>query len=303
MSHSQSVPTPLTRRGFTLIELLVVIAIIAILIALLLPAVQAAREAARRSNCKNNLKQIGIGLHNYHDVHLSLPPGYVWGGVGDFGLSWGTFLLPFIEQENLQEQGDVAVAMDNGWFDFLDASAGTVPPAFRIPIAMYACPSDVGPDENDQFSDMGKSNYSGVSGNSNRQSGAAGLGGNGAFFRNSDVRFADITDGLSNTLVVGERAYDLQGKLRSGGGNVLGSIWAATPTANGGHSGYLWTVCELTGGRLVNRDSGVMYSSYHPGGAQFLLGDGSVRFISENLDGTVQQQLATIGGGEVVEVP
>ena len=140
-------------RGFTLIELLVVIAIIAILIALLLPAVQQAREAARRTQCKNNMKQIGLAMHNYHDVHLCFPPGYitttpcesatVWPAcnAGELGLySWGTFVLPYIDQSNLYNQltpGTVPLQVN--------LTIPAVLQSLRQPLSMFLCPSDPGP--------------------------------------------------------------------------------------------------------------------------------------------------------------
>jgi len=214
MSSTQKVCTSgaRTKRGFTLIELLVVIAIIAVLVALLLPAVQQAREAARRSSCKNNLKQIGLALHNYHDTHTALPPGYVV--QIDFRSSWGwsSYLLPFLDQAPLYQQLDVgsqplATALTNA--NLLDL--------MQKPISGFRCPSDTSPevnnehtlrDVNDVEQEVASSNYLGVH-DGDYWSNVTGEQHQGTFFANTNRSFRDYTDGLSNTIVVGERNWKL----------------------------------------------------------------------------------------------
>ncbi len=202
------------RRGFTLIELLVVIAIIAILVALLLPAVQQAREAARRSSCKNNLKQIGVALHNYHDTHNAIPPAYaasiqatgVLADPGPTGWGWGVMMLPFIEQGALYD----AVRPNTEPFHEDFATAGTPGAAQRVqlqqPIPTYRCPSAPGPNINNHRSNYGTSNYVAIYGahsGAGTQTGA----GNGCMFYNSSINFRDLLDGTSNVIIIGERAW------------------------------------------------------------------------------------------------
>ena len=212
------------RSGFTLIELLVVIAIIAILVALLLPAVQQAREAARRSSCKNNLKQIGLAMHNYHDVHSALPYGfYSFEGDPNFSRnrdSWFQRLLPFVEQAALYDQYE----RSTGPQVWSDAEAA------RTRIATYLCPSN--PEYAYTTSGMGayfRGNYGANSGSINGQ--GTTTSSNGLFFRNSRIRFADITDGTTNTILVGEgvvRRVDT-----TGSGNAY-SPWSEAGTYWGG---------------------------------------------------------------------
>jgi len=285
------------RSAFTLIELLVVIAIIAILIALLLPAVQQAREAARRTQCKNNLKQLGLAMHNYHDVAGQFPPG--WVRVLPDGASrarsaygWTIALMPYIDAANiyneLDPQGDLAYA-------FTDPVKLAL---MRTPQPGWRCPSDVGPEMNARRPMRGRtgpilwqargtalSNYVGAF-----TSGGTALNNtkyNGTFDHNSKTKIRDYTDGTSNTIVIGERAYK------------LGNIYPEAST--------LWAVYHLiqanarrihglvfSGKGLINstnqsnsthqNTSRIGLSSLHVGGVQVLLGDGSVRFLSENID-------------------
>lgn len=288
--------TTLRRRAFTLIELLVVIAIIAILIALLLPAVQQAREAARRSSCKNNFKQIGLALHNYHDTHRILPPGYCRAGTGNYNnfIGWGTFILPFLDQANLYNQISSNGAFDIKWNTLTaitDGPAKTVLPA-------YICPSDpMGGTNSDISGGYGKSNYLMVG--SKYPASAPII----AFGRNSAVRIRDFTDGVSNTMLGGERTTQ--------GSNNIGGIWIG---ASGASAGYiihgapqflresdpsLYLVSTQINGTTTN-DGRYGFSSAHVGGAHFLLGDGRVRFLSENIDKTTYDNLASIEDGNVL---
>jgi len=293
------------KAGFTLIELLVVIAIIAILVALLLPAVQQAREAARRSQCKNNLKQMGLALHNYHDVHSAFPPGwaqmksakgydpnptYVHSGTGYINVpgnvtfpawGWGAMLLPYLDQLALYQRGigaDVPLS-DEG--DAADIS--------KISLVVFACPSDVGPKVRNGVSGSqlvaAKSNYAANWGH-RVSSNPSYLGGDkdvttGLFWGNSRVRVRDVTDGTSNTIAIGETVWS-----HSDGANWNAKAWAGCK-----QSGRAQCTFDLvaTGGFPINpNETGnnrfMSFHSRHVGGAHFTLADGSVRFISEHVE-------------------
>lgn len=311
------------RRGFTLIELLVVIAIIAILVSLLLPAVQQAREAARRTQCKNNLKQIGLAIHNYHDVHRSFPPGVVYSTSTVHGFAWGTFILPFIEQRPLYETLNVSTEGDVfGTWNNRDPGAKTV-------LTAYICPSDTGRVD----SSMGHSNYIGVnSGEKARRRGNdvirdhAAVGANeqhskGLFTRDVARRIRDITDGTSNTLVVGERASllsapNLNGTAQCSAGQWIGvralRFWsgdqvslqsqrAVMGIAGSGINSTLITKGGGTRETLDNTECTLNFNSNHTGGAQFLLGDGSVRFLSENINHIFEAGTRTFIANSVYE--
>lgn len=316
------------RSAFTLIELLVVIAIIAILVALLLPAVQQAREAARRSSCKNNLKQMGLALHNYHDVHNILPPGVVRpshtvsaGYFGKPGWGWGTMLLPFIEQANLYESMNVNVNRMEDTPEMLQYTQTSIP--------TYLCPSSPAPRINTKhkknaWSEVdcpATSNYKGVFGSRNEgERTSTGLepscptvccwlyghcmgAETGLFGANSLVKFRDITDGLSNTLAIGEVTY---GDLGDGVDRAA-SVWAgmsdqstANTTTNDRPVRVLVHSLAGTTARRINGTFRNAFSSHHPGGAQFLLADGSVRFISEVIDGDTSEFLADRADAQVL---
>ena len=280
-------------RGFTLVELLVVIAIIGVLIALLLPAVQQAREAARRIQCQNHLKQIGLAIHNYHDIHLALPPGHVvqqsdsdWsGGSSDPNVEswgWGALILPFIEQGALYDRAGI------GKGTLLENVAD---PVALTPVASYRCPSDTGPavGTGRVYTNWALSNYKGSYGHRHRaiqitptpaaQTGAIlPIGGLGT---HDSLRMRDITDGTSNTIAIGEVAWK-RGDLFH-----QAAVWAGATRGKGGNA----TRDLYAGGRAaINHSNSVVnelvesFSSLHPGGAQFVLVDGSVHFISENID-------------------
>lgn len=261
-----------SRDGFTLVELLVVIAIIGVLVALLLPAVQAAREAARRSSCGNNLKQIGLAIHNYHDTHLKLPSGTVW-TAGDYAWGWGALILPQMEEENLWTTlGSGSIPLDN-------TLAAT-----QTKVDAYRCPSDTSPDtfeigwtwDKKNFP-IGVSNYVGMGGEK------SGHVTNGVFHQNSEIRFRDVTDGTANTILVGERAGSLNGVTWHAG------AWAGT--ANAPHTkDYFYDVMAHTR-RPINYSSNPNWdyrhsvlSSLHPGGAQCVFVDASTHFLSETID-------------------
>jgi prepilin-type N-terminal cleavage/methylation domain-containing protein len=299
------------RRAFTLIELLVVIAIIAILIALLLPAVQQAREAARRSQCVNNLKQLGLALHNYHDSHLVFPPG--WIGVaanaantqGNSGFAWGTHILPYVDQAPLYQQLNFNV------------SCYAVPqnqPALNAILPVFRCPSDPGANVWTMFEEANPSNPLARLPNANYVASFGTEGyedlcdpdplypalqctGDGVFFHNSRVRMGDLTDGSSNTIFVGEHRTDTSAPVLA-----VGPPWYST-----------WVGYVVDGEEPAARFLGVSdhtpnhpslhiddYHSWHVGGTHFLFGDGRVRFLTENVDINLYKAITTRAQGETV---
>ncbi len=295
------------RRGFTLIELLVVIAIIAILVALLLPAVQQAREAARRTQCKNNLKQLGLALHNYHDAMKTFPPGYVslfdaTGNDTGPGWGWASFLLPQLEQSPLFNQVN---------FNFgIEHAANATPRVQKLPT--FLCPSDIAPDRwqaarrdlstgafLSNICEVASANYIGMFGTFE-----PGVGGDGVSFRNSHVGLRDMTDGSSSTLMVGERSF------RLGEATWTGAVIGAVIVADG--SDGVGTGPPEPASSIILGHSGDGYSpgnprshvnqfySLHAGGVQFLFGDGHVGFLNSSLDYGVYQALTTRAGGEPV---
>jgi len=289
-------------RGFTLIELLVVIAVIAILIALLLPAVQQAREAARRTQCRNKLKQIGLALHNYHDTHGVFPPGYVdrvsdstQPSSGDLGpgFAWGTLLLPYLDLSVLFHH----IEFEDDATDEHNAGHG------RESLDVFLCPSDPSQDwfniqdsggANIQDSagndlKLGFSNYVGMYGYGNVTA-DPGLG-TGLLFRNSSVRMRDITDGSSNTFAAGERTFErspstwyaaIPGFSRNAGMPMMPMMTEGPPALILGHVGQ---TTPMVMHHTPNQTTHVVnFVSQHEGGAHFLLCDGSVRFVGENMD-------------------
>tara|TARA_R110002095_G_C4242695_1_gene239156 strand:+ start:1081 stop:1977 length:897 start_codon:yes stop_codon:yes gene_type:complete len=291
------------KTGFTLIELLVVIAIIAILIALLLPAVQQAREAARRSTCKNNLKQLGLAMHNYAETHGTFMPG----AIASNYLGWTAMILPFIEQSSLYDQ-----------FDWRQGSY-TSPAAGKINlgqnrISVYLCPSS-SVEQSQLTSSVEKGftqHYVGVSGpkgvnvaDSQNYSvdGASqargGVATQGVFYLNSKIKFRDITDGNSNTFAFGESSWNEKTNFRNwvrGGTDTTNDFWmdCCKNVANAINS-------EVTNAGATDWND-VSYGSEHTGGAHFSMCDGSVRFISENIDYNVFLSTASRNGNEVTTV-
>jgi prepilin-type N-terminal cleavage/methylation domain-containing protein/prepilin-type processing-associated H-X9-DG protein len=337
------------RQGFTLIELLVVIAIIGILIGLLLPAVQKVREAASRMKCTNNLKQIGLALHGYHDVNNVFPPGYIDGNTNpastpnnDVGPGWGwaSFLLPYLEQGNVYNQIHFSMPILSQ-------------PISQLPLAIFQCPSDgyqmpvtlYDSTFSNPIGTVAHGNYAGCNGwvecfnnagggynpssdggsAEDGDSGGTGQSGDGLFYRNSRNRIANVTDGLSNTIVVGERCAAHSPTTWTGA--VTGArcpAWMATtpwttpytpPSQamnNGNGSAYdnadydealVLAHCNAT--HLPCADQPFQdpdtYWSMHTGpGANFLFGDGSVHFLTRSIDPYTYQHMATIAGGEVL---
>ncbi len=293
------------RSGFTLVELLVVIAIIGVLIALLLPAVQAAREAARRSSCINNLRQQGLAIQNYHGQQRHFPDG---GRLHDIqtqtGVSWRVLILPQLEQAALYATIDPTP--NGGAGNFIEPQ-GQMPVLFRCPSTE---PAVIG------VSTLQTSNYWGVAGVPREGEGrdlenivCGDLHENGVFYPGSKTRIAEITDGTSNTLAIGERTYSFRAWM-------TGSTWFGDPKVricseaanqirypiNASHErwGYFKGHNPLPlGGMRTMLLNDLFFGSFHPGGAHFALADGSVQFLPEEIDFTVFEELATIAGGEV----
>ncbi len=279
------------KSAFTLVELLVVIAIIGILIALLLPAVQAAREAARRMQCSNNLKQMGLALHNYHSALKCFPPGNIsWPATSSTrGWGWGVFILPYMEQSALYD----ALNPNRIRIDQVEGGKYPAPgsPLTQTRLDFYRCPSDTGADINPHRGDHGTSNYAGVFGNGTPagrdpnggsypnmfESGHDWRAGNGMFYANSATRIRDIGDGTTNVLAIGERTFSTVGRYEYHGAIWVGKWehgrWSSTTRAIRNND------AECIFGTAVRA-----FSSRHPGGLNFVLADGSVRFISANTD-------------------
>ncbi|UUO08666.1 DUF1559 domain-containing protein [Blastopirellula sp. J2-11] len=295
-------------RGFTLVELLVVIAIIGVLIALLLPAVQQAREAARRSACTNNFKQVGLAIHNYHDTHLAFPLSahFSSGNCGSQAVpwnenywrySWGAHILPYLEQTALYD--NISFEKNYNFQSNTLSDIGMTVDAFLCPSDPQGDPRTVrtggisngGPDNKD---DLGRSNMASTADSRDWScaSNRARIDGNGVLFNFSKTNFASITDGTSNTMLVGEVTGGI-------GGSYEGNYWSVINHADtaGGINGPHTVPGGMTGSWSLDTQE---FSSYHPGGCHFLMGDASVHFLSENINQTVLADLTTRSGGEVV---
>lgn len=329
---------PTIRRGFTLIELLVVIAIIGVLIGLLLPAVQKVRESANRLKCKNNLKQIGLALHSYHDRSNSFPPGYVStvgpGGFDDDlgpGWGWATFILPDVEQGNVHRQINLKTDITDPIHTtvrmtslpvFRCPSDGDAKPVFTVNMLGDATPDYSTPllDANGQPVRVAHANYVGMFGQPeiapdpgylDRADPERALRFQGMLYRNSKVRIPDVSDGTSNTTFIGERSSNLAYATWTGavtGGQVpprdpnpFGYDPESAPILLLGHSGTADDVPPHTPNSPVNHIDD--FWSRHTNGVNFLFVDGSVRSISESINPIVWYAIATRAGGESVALP
>jgi prepilin-type N-terminal cleavage/methylation domain-containing protein/prepilin-type processing-associated H-X9-DG protein len=307
------------RRAFTLIELLVVIAIIGVLIALLLPAVQAAREAARRAQCTNNLKQIGIAIHNYHDTRGALPGAYLVYQVTSFSAL--SQMLPHLEQGNLHNALNFSLP-------YSDPTNTTV---LMASVSGFICPSDY---PNPIPSRGAQTNYMADMGSWIVWQASTGPNANlpppnGAFYGNSSTRFAAVTDGLSNTGVFSERVMaDGSNGISSPRSDVYFSpagpttideavalcqainiddlsnqfpLFMGAPWVNGQHVFLHVTPPNSRSCGFFTQLRAIMPpSSRHPGGVNLLLGDGSVRFTKDTINVNTWRALGTIRGGEVI---
>jgi prepilin-type processing-associated H-X9-DG protein/prepilin-type N-terminal cleavage/methylation domain-containing protein len=293
-------------RAFTLIELLVVISIIGVLIALLLPAVQAAREAARRAECVNNLKQIGLALHNYHSSHQSFPPGYVSnfdasGNDTGPGWGWAAMLLPQMEQKPLFDaiNFNTPIELPSNQTSRLVLIGGFLCPTDSVLPSWLATMRDASGVPTLSVCQIATANYVGVYGTSD-----PGIDGDGIFFRNGNIGIRNITDGTAQTIAVGERSQNLGQATWAGA--VTGAV--LFPVDNDG-IGYPRAesapgmVLGHAGGRYGPGNPGGevnQFYSRHPGGVNFLFADGHVSFLKTTMTNTTFRALATRAGGETI---
>ncbi|HWL07166.1 MAG TPA: DUF1559 domain-containing protein [Planctomicrobium sp.] len=310
--------------GFTLIELLVVIAIIAILVSLLLPAVQQAREAARRSQCKNNLKQIGLAIHNYHDTHSIFPPGSFHTGSGGCadglrGSTWFHHLLPYVDQMAYYNQylaprmGSGCVSATPTRNEIYDVETA----ARNIQFSVFMCPSDPSKGAISPNGFMG--NYVASGGTTHFGMGAdRGLDLDGMFFRQSALKMRNVVDGTSNTLMASESIIRGKSSIQSEGsaGNYWNGLWPGgfmfstleppnTPVRDRAHTcrhpslTFKQAPCQSVAATATETYI-VFARSMHTGGVQVAMMDGAVRFVSDNIHRQTFQALSTRQEGELI---
>ncbi|HEY0983011.1 MULTISPECIES: DUF1559 domain-containing protein [unclassified Schlesneria] len=316
-------------RGFTLIELLVVIAIIAVLIALLLPAVQQAREAARRTQCKNNLKQLGLAIHNYNDVVNILPASITNIRAGEGCCSFSgvgalVHLLPYFDQAPLYNTINFNSRLGS-WTEPVPSTAPVGNRYFEITPPGLRCPSDTTPttypltgyESGTSFNwatasyglSDGAQHHSSYMGCTSYQGNVFGTGGDGLASSSNPAnisgiysrggyaaRFRDVTDGLSNTIFMGEIRAECADHAQLGWANSNTNFYATTAPIN-------FDTCTPTGpgcNSPMAWNTSMGFKSRHVGGAHFLLGDGTVRFISENIDYMTYQRLGDRRDNQVV---
>jgi prepilin-type N-terminal cleavage/methylation domain-containing protein len=299
MNHSN------TRRAFTLIELLVVIAIIVLLMGLLLPAIQKVRSAADRMSCGNNLKQIGIALHNYHNDFGALPPGYSCQTMQSDpamtapGWGWAAHLLPYLEADNLHKQINLALPVEYT----RHASVRTTI------VKLFVCPGDT---NTGQFTILDELGTPLALAATNSYAASFGSGGeigeepdvsNGLFYRNSRIAFRDMIDGSSNTVAIGERA-SLFTQTPWAGAVSFGTtrVTAGAPVNSTAVEEAPTQTLAHTGSHTLNdidSDPDDFFSS-HMSVGMFVFGDGSVRPVKRNVSLQILQALSTRAGGEIV---
>ncbi len=292
-----------SRRGATLIEMLLVLGIIAIVLALLVPGIQKVRAAACRISCANNLRQIGVALHHYHEVHCSFPPGVTSQKPGGTlaRMTWLSRILPYVEQEPLWEASLSAYSSEPSPYVDLPHVG------FATPIRTYSCPAD-SRTSTAQHSHQSRyaalTSYVGVLGTACNRT-------EGTLFLDSNVRVTDISDGTSNTVIVGERppspdfwyGWWYAGYGQSGTGSADMLLGVRELNLGGGYvSSCPPGPYHFVPGSIKQQSDLFHFWSLHPGGAYFLFGDGSVRFLTYDAD-PILPALATRAGGEAVDAP
>lgn len=285
------------RTAFTLIELLVVMAIVAVLIGLLIPAVQAVREAAGRTQCQNNLKQIGLGLHTYHDAHERFPPAYRAAGFAS-GPGWGALILPFLERDALGRQVPTGPPFWGGMRATATPASGG-----QTPLRLFRCPADIGPALCVEQGNFAVSNYRATGGTlaTFAYPPAADLG--GVMYQNSQTRVLDITDGTAHTILVGEGRTGVARQVSTGNA-VSSALWCGMTGmyAVPGVGTFVWidnVVWPSGGGPAFGRDYvDEAFNSRHAAGrTHFAFADGSVRAYPGDVDPALRARLGVRNDG------
>ncbi|HTK73649.1 MAG TPA: DUF1559 domain-containing protein [Gemmataceae bacterium] len=289
-------------KGFTLIELLVIIAIIAILIGLLLPAVQKVREAAARVGCKNNLKQLGLALHGYHLTNGRFPPAYE-APLLNSGPGWGLFILPHVEQDSLAQQVPTGSPF---WGS--SRAVSTAADGGQTPLKVFRCPSDLGPPQSAEQGNFAVSNYRATAGTLTTwiYPAASDLG--GVMFQNSRTRIEDVTDGTTNTTILGEGTWGVP-RIVSTGNALSSGIWCGMSGTYfvPGIGTFVWidNVMWPSGGHPSwSRDYvDNAFNSNHSDTVHFLFADGSVRGFRADMDPAIRAQMGLRSDGLPLETP